>query len=144
MQEYEISLTRILLLPLYGRIRVSENAYYCIFYEERQENSNVFRGHMRGKLTWTRLVLDCVKSVEIRRFFWSAFSYIHFEYRKIRTRKSSIFRHFSSIVRLLWLKIFFSVTLQEERSSLPEVFLKKCLPKNFTNLQKKHLSWYSP
>ena len=32
----------------------------------------------------------CVKSVQIRSFFWS-------EYRKIRTRKNSVFGHFSRI-----------------------------------------------
>ena len=35
-----------------------------------------------------RWVNHCVKSVQIRRFFWS-------EYRKIRTRKNSIFGYFS-------------------------------------------------
>ena len=35
----------------------------------------------------------CVKSVQIRSFFWSVFSYIRPEYRKIRTRKNSIFGH---------------------------------------------------
>ena len=36
-----------------------------------------------------------MKSVQIRSFFWSAFSYIPSEYRKIRTRKNSVFEHFS-------------------------------------------------
>ena len=37
----------------------------------------------------------CVKSVPMRRFFWSVFSYIWTKYRKIRTRKNSVFGHFS-------------------------------------------------
>ena len=50
----------------------------------------------------------CVKSVQIRRFFWSVFSLfrlnaeiyrvsfrIQFEYGKIRTRKNFVFGHFS-------------------------------------------------
>ena len=35
------------------------------------------------------------KSVQIRNFFWHVFSYIRTEYRKIWTRKNSVFRHFS-------------------------------------------------
>ena len=50
----------------------------------------------------------CVKSVQLRSFFWSVFSFIlteygiygvnlrnQSEYRKIRTRKTSVFGHFS-------------------------------------------------
>ena len=37
----------------------------------------------------------CVKSVQIRIFFWSIFYCIWTEYRKIRTRKNSVFQHFS-------------------------------------------------
>ena len=48
-----------------------------------------------------------MKSVQIRSFFWSAFSYIQIyrvnlrilaEYRKKRTRKNSVFGHFSRSV----------------------------------------------
>ena len=39
--------------------------------------------------------LHRVKSVEIRSFFWSVFSCIWTEYRKLRTREISVFRHFS-------------------------------------------------
>ena len=35
------------------------------------------------------------ESVQIRSFFWSVFSCIQSEYRKIQTRKNSIIRHFS-------------------------------------------------
>ena len=38
----------------------------------------------------------CVKSVQIRSFFWSVFSCIRIEHRKVRTRKNSVFGHFSS------------------------------------------------
>ena len=37
----------------------------------------------------------CVKSVQIRSYFWSLFSCIQSEYRKIRTRNNSVFWHFS-------------------------------------------------
>ena len=37
----------------------------------------------------------CVKCVQIRSYFWSVFSCIRTEYRKIRTRNNSLFGHFS-------------------------------------------------
>ena len=39
--------------------------------------------------------LHCVKSVQIRSFFWSVFYCIRTEYRKIRTRNNSVFGHIS-------------------------------------------------
>ena len=47
--------------------------------------------------------INCVKSVQVLSFFWSIFSRIfyvvsiriQFEYGKIRTRKNSVFEHFS-------------------------------------------------
>ena len=53
-----------------------------------------------GDSHWKRsasqlLLIHCVKSVRIRSFFWSVFSCIQSEYRKIRTRKNSVFGHFS-------------------------------------------------
>ena len=36
-----------------------------------------------------------VKSVQIRGYFWSVFSCIHSEYRKIRTRNNPVFGHLS-------------------------------------------------
>ena len=40
----------------------------------------------------------CLKSVQIRRFFWSIFLDVWTEYRKIRPRKNSVFGHFSRYV----------------------------------------------
>ena len=37
----------------------------------------------------------CVKSIQIRRFFWSVFYRIRTEYGKIRTRKKTVYGHFS-------------------------------------------------
>ena len=42
----------------------------------------------------------CMKSVQIQSFFWSAFSCIQTEYKKIRTRKYSVFGHFSRTEKL--------------------------------------------
>ena len=39
--------------------------------------------------------IHCVKSVQMRSHFWSVFSCIWTEYRKIRTRNNSVFGHFS-------------------------------------------------
>ena len=36
----------------------------------------------------------CMKSVQIRIYFWSVFPYIQSEYSKIRTRNNSVFGHF--------------------------------------------------
>ena len=37
----------------------------------------------------------CVKNVRLWSFFWSVFACIRFKYRKVRTRKNSVFGHFS-------------------------------------------------
>ena len=47
-------------------------------------------------ITFCEFRTRCVKSVQIRSFFWFVFSCIWTEYRKIRTRKNSVFGHFSS------------------------------------------------
>ena len=41
------------------------------------------------------LIFHCVKSAQMRSFFWSVFCCSQSEYRKIRTRKNSVFGHFS-------------------------------------------------
>ena len=46
-------------------------------------------------ITSTLEVCHCVKSVQIRSYFWSVFFCIQSEYRKIRTRNNSVFGHFS-------------------------------------------------
>ena len=40
-------------------------------------------------------VRHCMKSVQVRSYFWSVFSCIRTKYRKIRTRKNSVFAQFS-------------------------------------------------
>ena len=51
--------------------------YYLLFQNER------------------RILLLYVKSVQIRKHFWSVCSCIWTEYRKVRTRNNSVFGHFS-------------------------------------------------
>ena len=48
-----------------------------------------------------------VKSVQIRSIFWSVFSCIQSEYKKLWTRKNSVFRHFlhrvySGLLSIVW------------------------------------------
>ena len=47
--------------------------------------------------------IHCLKSAQIRSFLWSLFFYIRTEYRKIRTRKNSVFGHFS---RSDWYQVY--------------------------------------
>ena len=55
-------------------------------------------------LTRFQLADHCMKSVRIRSCFWSVFSYIRTEYRKIRTKNNSVFGHFSCSVLETYLK----------------------------------------
>ena len=48
-----------------------------------------------GLLNIEREKEHCVKSVQIMSFIWSVFSRIRTEYGEIRTRKNSVFGHFS-------------------------------------------------
>ena len=59
------------------------------------------------------------KSVQIRIFFWSVFSCTRTEYRKIRTRKNSVFGHFSRSDSLVDFKV---VRLLIERAHLKNQF----------------------
>ena len=49
------------------------------------------------------LLQYCVKSVQIRSYFWAVFSCIRNEYRKIQTRNSSVFGHFSRSVLTIFI-----------------------------------------
>ena len=52
----------------------------------------------------------CVKSVQIRSFFWSIYSCVQSEYRKIRTRKNSAFGHFSRTCQISKMELFVKIT----------------------------------
>ena len=47
------------------------------------------------KLPFLKRYEDCVESVQIQSYFWSVFSCILTEYRKIRSRNNSVFGYFS-------------------------------------------------
>ena len=52
----------------------------CLYQLYQEENS---------------LQKHCVKSVQIRNYFWSVFSCIESKYRKMQTINNSVFGHFS-------------------------------------------------
>ena len=49
----------------------------------------------KWKVATTYLAMQCVKSVQIQSYFWSVFSCIQSEYRKIQTRYNFAFGNFS-------------------------------------------------
>ena len=74
--------------------------------------NQVFEGSKKFKTFWLASALveagagkdtgscQCMKSVQIWSFFWSVFSCIQSEYRKIRTRGNFVFGHFSRCVHV--------------------------------------------
>ena len=71
-------------------IQLSWNYYYFTYFSTYYLNIVDKIPHVHTS--------HCVKSVLIRSYFWSVFSCIQSEYRKIRTRNNSIFGHFSRSV----------------------------------------------
>ena len=59
-----------------------------------------------------------VKSVQIRSFFWSVFSCIQFKYRKIGTRKNSVFGHFLRNGIYLLVKVIHSGMQQRNTTNI--------------------------
>ena len=79
---------------------VLKNAYFAEDLQTTAStnllNESSETGIFPGNLKIADITLHYVKSVQIRSFFWSVFSCIQSEYRKIRTRKNSVFGHFST------------------------------------------------
>ena len=77
-----------------------------------------------------RMGYHCVKNVQIWSYFWSAFSCIHYKYRKTWTRNNSVFGHFSRSDRLvsvlpLLIKVFGKV-MHKQVPIYMEAFLINC------------------
>ena len=51
-------------------------------------------------ICWKKRNFHSVKSVQIQSYFWSVFSCVWTEYKNIRTRRNSIFGHFSCSILL--------------------------------------------
>ena len=62
----------------------------------------------------------CMKSVQIRSYFWSVFSCIQSEYRKIRIRYNSVFGHFSRSVLLSYYWNFWQTSLTQYCKSISQ------------------------
>ena len=105
--------------------------------------------------------LQCVKSVQILSFSWSVFSRIRTEYReirsiqfecgKIRTRKNSVFGHFSGcVVLLIWIFMDFLKHLPNDhhwalKDSLKAAIILLQYRKTISRLEFIKLFWnFSP
>ena len=73
-----------------------------------------------SKIMFQHSFSPCMKSVQMRSYFWSVFSCIQPKYRKIRTRKNYVFGHFSLRVCFT----FFSD--QSDNEVLSKYFKKWC------------------
>ena len=79
-------------------MQVASNDWICNMW---QVISNIkkkkFYSEKRLVLKWGTggFYNHCVKNVQIRSYFWSVFSCIWTQYRKIRNRNNSLFGHFS-------------------------------------------------
>ena len=69
----------------------SVDSFSCVWFDVPPSSSLLFSNCLFFCLSFRH----CVKSVQIRSFFWSVFSCIQNKYRKIRTKKNSVFGHLS-------------------------------------------------
>ena len=101
----------------YGHFSRSERVYEMVLHQvilSRVGRKKIAKKRLTTSWVFTNLFRliritcsysHCVKSVQIRSFFWSVFSCIRAEYRKILTRKYSVLGHFSRSVGLSNLKL---------------------------------------
>ena len=71
----------------------SREIWKCFYKTQKLSGSMFFSPFLSPFFLF--LQVHCVKSAQTRSFFWSVFSCIQSKYRKIRTRKNSVFEHFS-------------------------------------------------
>ena len=70
---------------------------FTIFFNKKfLFNDSIGIKRLQSRITFKRRKNHghCVKSVQMRRYFWSIFSCIRSEYRKIQTKETSIFGQF--------------------------------------------------
>ena len=94
-------------LPLLMKSYIDQNKGLSCWLNHKLKTSlaNFFNDQVNENKVYKISYCHCVKSVQIRRFFWSVLSSIRTEYaaslrthskcRKIWTRKTSLFEHFS-------------------------------------------------
>ena len=83
------------------RIETFQNQKKKIFQHETNHTHNTFSNYLYQQNCNGQNYFHCVKSVQIRSYFWSMFSCIWTEYRKMRTRNNSVFGQFSRSVHNL-------------------------------------------
>ena len=80
----------------FGAISKVVNSTLMILEEIKE---NVDPSHLKSFKQSEDIIEHCMKSVQIRSFSWSVFSRFRTEYGKIKTRKNSVFGHFSHSVK---------------------------------------------
>ena len=96
-----------------------------------------FHYENRSPMTAPIRKCHCVKYVQIQGFLWSVFSRIRTECGKVRTRKNSVFGHFSRSVWFIFLPlctIFYIDHNKEYHMTRFEKFLKVVLKKFTVNI----------
>ena len=95
------------------------------FQRSSQNKSCTYEPFCRTVSFKNPFYLHCVKSVQIRSYFWSVFSCIRPECRKKKTRNNSVFGHFSSSVAI---SHFIKLNSPKESTGM---YIQ--LPSNFSN-----------
>ena len=97
-----------------GRKWNNRKFFRKIFLRQFSLPQEIFRKEENGitgnisKCSWYYVTLSfihCVKSIQIQNYFWSVFSCIQSENRKIRIRNNSVFGHFTQ-----WSSLFSMIT----------------------------------
>ena len=96
-----------LLFPNFAK---SPKFYRATIFQKIQMNSSETSAWYFNNLNDKFFHLHCVKSVQIRAYFWSVFSCIRTEYRKILTRNNSVFGHFSRSVGQVMFRVRYTVS----------------------------------
>ena len=83
-----------------GRTKWITNYLFSSLRSSSSENFFIFHPQPDRSIWLPKGISHCVKSAQIRSFFWSVFSCIWTEFREVRTRKNSVFGLFSRSVKL--------------------------------------------
>ena len=84
---------RHLIISWSNFLKVSHNFLQSSLFETNDTNKMFIL--VCVSIYFNNSLHHCVKIVQIRSFSWSVFSWNQSEYKKIRTRKNSVFGHFS-------------------------------------------------
>ena len=87
-------ITRHLTISWSNFLKVSQNNFLQSSLFETNDTNKMFI-LVYVLINFNNSLHRCVKIVQIRSFSWSVFSWNQSEYKKIQTRKNSVFGHFS-------------------------------------------------